>query len=155
MKQDRFLMVILGFIGLLVVVAVVLFFVRQEPQEYGDESTPEGVVRNYILALQKEDFKRAYGYLQEAAEKPTYTTFQQMMIGMDIAQSGVQLGAVNIVDDEATVELTIIHNSNSPFDRGWDENALALLTLQEGEWRVVNMPYPYWGWDWYTEPIKP
>ena len=35
MKQDRFLMIILGVIGLLVILAIVLFFVRQEPQEYG------------------------------------------------------------------------------------------------------------------------
>jgi len=153
MKQDRFLIVILGVIGLLVVVALVLFFARQEPQTYMAEDVPEGVVHNYILALQKEDFKRAYGYLQEAEWKPAYTVFQQMAIspGMDIAQSGVQIGVANRVGDEATVELTIIHNSSAPFDRGWDENTLALLTLQDGEWRIVNMPYPYWGWDWYVE----
>ena len=153
MKQDRFLMSILGFIGLLVIVALVLFFTRQEPQSYRSDETPEGVVWNYILAIQNEDFKRAYGYLQDADKKPGYAAFQQMLIGpgMDISQSGVQIGVARQTDDEATVELTIIHGGSGPFNQGWDENASAWLILQEGQWRIMSMPYPYWGWDWYVE----
>ena len=59
MKQDRFLIVILGFILFLVVIAVGLFFIRQEPQTYGPEDSPEGVVRNFVLALQADDYSRA------------------------------------------------------------------------------------------------
>ena len=55
MKNDRFLVGIISFIGLLMVLAVVLFFVRQEPQDYGPEDSPQGVVRNYVLALQGGD----------------------------------------------------------------------------------------------------
>jgi len=73
MKQDRFLLGILIFIGLLVIAALALFFIRQDSQVYVADDTPEGVTRNYALALQKQDFQRAYDYL---AEK---TTSQLMM----------------------------------------------------------------------------
>lgn len=157
MKQDRFLMVILGFIGLLVVTAVVLFFVRQEPQEYGAEDTPEGVLRNYILALQKGDYQRAYGYLQDADNKPDFATFQQSFLKyeLNVDPTGVQLGEVVISGENARVDVTIIHTSNDPFNRTWDETATAMLVLQSGEWRILSMSYPYWGWDWYVKLSSP
>ena len=31
----------------------------------------------------------------------------------------------------------------------------ALREGQNGAWRISNMPYPYWGWDWYQPtPVK-
>jgi hypothetical protein len=154
MKQDRYLIVILGVIGVLVVLAVVLFFVRQEPQNYGANDTPEGVVRNYCLALQKSDYQSAYEHLQNTEKKPDFITFQQTFLRneADITQSAIQLGAVDISGDNARVAMTIIHsNNNDPFNRTWNENGTAMLTLQNGEWRILSMPYPYWGWDWYIE----
>jgi len=153
MKQDRFLMIILGGIGLLVIFAVVLFFIRQEPQDYGSEQNPEGVVRNYLLAIQKGDYQRAYLYLHEGEDKPDFALYQQSYLQSegDIARAAVQLGEVEIVGNQARIDMIIIHTSNDPFSRTWDQAATALLTLQNGEWRIVNMPYPYWGWDWYIK----
>ena len=153
MKQDRFLMIILGVIGLMILFAVVLFFIRQEPQDYGSDDTPEGVVRNYVLALQKGDYQRAYVYLQDEEDKPDFIAFQRSHLQdeEEIARAAVQLGDVVISGDQARVDMTIIHTSNDPFDRTWDETATALLTLQNGEWRIVHLPYPYWGWDWYIK----
>lgn len=151
MKGDRFLAIILTVIGLLVVLAVVLFFVRQDPQEYGPDDVPEGVVRNYVLALQSGDYQRAYGYLQADQHKPDFTQFQQVLLQnrMEIPPA-VQLGNVDIIGSNAHVNLTVIHIQNEPFDRTWDETTTALLVLQDGEWRIASMPYPYWGWDWYS-----
>jgi len=153
MKQDRFLLVILGGIGLLIVAAIVIFFVRGEPQGYGPEDTPEGVLRNYVISLQNGDFQRAHGYLQVVENQPSLTTFQQSLLRneYDLTQAAIQLGDVKITGDDALVNITIIHSNNDPFNRTWTENTTGLLTLQEGEWRIVNMPYPYWGWDWYME----
>jgi len=153
MKQDRFLIVILGFIIFLVVIAVGLFFIRQEPQDYGPEDSPEGVARNFVLALQTGDYQRAYSYLQDASEKPDFATFQQALLRNEpqIISTGVQLGEVEILGDNARVDVTIIHSSPDPFDRTWDENATSLLSLQGDEWKITSMPYPYWGWDWYIK----
>ena len=157
MKQDRFLFIIVGVIILLAILAIVLFFVRQEPQEYGPGDTPEGVIRNYVLALQKKDYKTAYGYLQDYEDKPTVTQFKQSFFthNIDSTNTSVQIRTVDISGLDANVELILIHSSNDPFNRTWDENAAALLTRQNGEWRIVSMPYPFWGWDWYIEKTAP
>ncbi len=154
MKNDRFLVVILGFIGLFMVLAVVLYLVRQEPQDYGPDDSPQGVVRNYVLALQQGDYSRAYGYLQEGDTKPDFTLFQQATLQNEIGNSpvAVQLGEVRITGDHARVSLTLLHFRGDPFSRSWDENSAALLTLKDGNWRITSMPYPYWGWDWYASP---
>ena len=154
MKNDRFLIVILSGIGLFIVLAVGLFLVRQQPQGYGPEDSPDGVVRNYVLALQAGDYHRAYGYLQESENKPEFAVFQQAALRNETGNSsaGVQLGEVSMSGDHARVGITILHFNNDLFNRSWDENTAALLTLQDGVWRITSMPYPYWGWDWYTSP---
>jgi hypothetical protein len=153
MKQDRFLIVILGFIIFLVVIAVGLFFIRQEPQDYGPEDSPGGIVRNFVLALQSGDHQRAYSYIQDASKKPDFATFQQALLRNEpqMITTGVQLGEIKISGDNARVDVTIIHSSSDPFDRTWDETAAAVLIYQGGEWKIASMPYPYWGWDWYIE----
>lgn len=152
MKADRFLRAILIAIGLLIVLSLVLFFVRQSPQEYGPDDSPEGVVRNYTLALQEGDYQRAYGYLQDAQYKPDFTQFQQALLRnkTENLPAAVQLGDVEITGNNAHVNLTVIHAQNGPLNRTWDETTTALLVLQDGVWRIVSMPYPYWGWEWYS-----
>ena len=77
MKQDRFLIGILVGIGVLVVLALGLFFTRQDTQEYQTDDTPEGVVHNYVLALYRGDHEKAYGYLAEGENKPSYNEFRE------------------------------------------------------------------------------
>jgi hypothetical protein len=61
-STDKFLIGIVVGIVLLVVAAFVITLARPEPT-YQVEGTPESVAHNYLLALQKEDYQRAYGYL--------------------------------------------------------------------------------------------
>lgn len=61
-STDRFLIGIVVGIVALVIAAFVVTLTRPEPT-YQPEDTPEGVAHNYLLALHKEDYERAYGYL--------------------------------------------------------------------------------------------
>ena len=161
MKHDRFLLGILVFIALLVAAALTLFFTRNESQTYGAEDTPEGVVRNYALALQNRDFARAYGYLADKDNKPTLDAFRQAFLNrqLDISGTAIQIGSVEMIgSDQAMVEVTIVYAAIDPFSTGWSSNETALLIEQNGAWRISSMPYPYWGWDWYqptAAPVKP
>ena len=161
MKHDRFLLGILVFIALLVAAALTLFFTRQDMQTYGAEAAPEGVMRNYVLALQNRDFERAYGYLADKDNKPTLDTFRQAFLNrqLDISNAAIQIGSVEMIgSDQAMVEVTIVYASSDPFSTGWSSNETALLVEQDGAWRISSMPYPYWGWDWYqptAAPVKP
>jgi hypothetical protein len=153
MKQDRFLLAILAAIGLLVVVALALFFIRQSSLDYGPEDTPAGVVRNYVIAIEKEDYQRAYGYLNEN-DKPDFERFQRSFLSGELlhTSAAVRVAGERITNGEATVNLTIIHGGGGPFGDVWREQTTALLVLQEGTWKLSQLPYPYWSWNWYPQP---
>ncbi|MFH2103578.1 MAG: hypothetical protein ABIJ39_09535 [Chloroflexota bacterium] len=157
MKQDRFLIGILVFIGLLVITALVLFFVRQDIPQYGPEDTPEGIVRNYALAVYQRDFTRAYGYLAELDDKPTYDSFVQAFLSnqLDTSNNALQVGETQTLGgEEAWVTVTVLYGSSGPFSDRWSSSETARLVLQNGAWKITYLPYPYWGWDWY-QPLEP
>jgi len=158
MKQDRFLLGILIFIGLLVVVAVALFFVRNETPSYGPEDTPQGVLYNYAVALQLNDYERAFSYLAEKDNKPTYDTFRQafMTRQLDPSTSALQIGEVQMLENgEAWVTVTIQYAGNGVFNSGWSSSDRATLVKQNGAWKITYLPNPYWGWDWYQPTPTP
>jgi hypothetical protein len=158
MKHDRFLLGILIFIGLLVIVSVALFMVRREPQTYSAEDTPAGVIHNYVLALQNRDFPRAYGYLASKDNKPTLDAFRQAFLNrtLDTSNTALQIGNTDMyASDQALVDVTVLYASGDPFSSGSSSNSTASLEKQAGAWRITNMPYPYWGWDWYQPPAQP
>ncbi len=66
-STDKFLVGIVAGIVVLVVLAFIVTLTRPEPT-YQAEDTPEGVAHNYLLALQKEDYERAHGYLSLTLE---------------------------------------------------------------------------------------
>ncbi len=65
MKQDRFLLGILIGIGVLIIAALVVFFIRKDSQTYVPDDVPEGVVHNYVVAVLNKDYEKAYGYLAD------------------------------------------------------------------------------------------
>jgi hypothetical protein len=161
MKQDRFLMGILIFIGVLVAAALGLFFARNERPAYGPEDKPEGVLYNYAVALQLHDYERAYGYLAEKDNKPTYNTFYQAFLTrqLDTSNSALQIGNVQMLaSGEAWVNVTIQYAGSGLLNSGWSSTDKGTLVRQNGAWKITFLPNPYWGWDWYqptTTPVKP
>jgi len=155
MKQDRFLLGILMGICILVVAAFALFFIRQPMLQYGDETTPSGVVQNFVIALHKADYSRAYGYLASDAQKPTYEEFRRpfLMKEIDIRSTELQLGEVRVAGEEATVDLTYSQYYQSPYElnRG---SSTANLIRENGLWKILQMPFPYWYYDWYRARSK-
>ncbi|NTW11971.1 MAG: hypothetical protein HGA30_01525, partial [Anaerolineales bacterium] len=103
MKQDRFLTGILIGIGVLVVVALAVFFTRQDTQTYMAEDTPEGVVHNYVLAVLDKDYEKAYGYLADLEYKPTYEEFRRPFLNgyVNPNNTAVDIGESEIDGDEA------------------------------------------------------
>ena len=161
MKQDRFLMGILIFIIVLVVAALVLFFVRNDKPAYGAEDTPEGVLYNYAVALQLHNYERAYGYLAEKDLKPTYNSFHQAFLArqLDTSNSALQIGNVQMLENgEAWVNVTIQYAGSGLLNNGWSSNDKGTLTRQNDAWKITYLPNPYWSWDWYQPtpvPAKP
>jgi hypothetical protein len=160
MKQDRFLLGIVIFIGLLVAAALALFVVRNEKPAYGAEDTPQGVIYNYVVALQLHDYERAYGYLAAKDNRPTYTAFYQAFLTrqLDTSTSALQVGDVQALENgETWVNVTVQYAGSSLFDNGWSNTDKGVLVKQAGAWKITFLPNPYWGWDWYQvtpAPVK-
>lgn len=159
MARDRFLLIILLVIVALAALAVGLFFLRQGQQDYVSDDTPQGVVRNYVLALEKKDFQRAYGYLREGQGKPDFERFRQDFLArqLDISGTGVRIGETQPSGDDVLVALVVIRGGGGPFSDVYRESNSAVLTRDAaGAWKIYSMPYPYWGYDWYNpQLLKP
>jgi len=151
MTQDKFLMAILGVIAALVVVALGLFFVRQGQQTYLDQDTPSGVLHDYILALQKGDYKRAYNYLYDADNKPDLFAFKQTFADnqLGISTSVAQVGDEQVTGDQAVVNVILTQNQSDPFGQPYQNTQPAELARQNGAWKIKSAPYPSWGYNWY------
>jgi len=157
MKQDKFLTGILIGIGALIVLALALFFTRQDKRDYVSDSTPEGVVHNYVLAILNKDYEKAYGYLADLDNKPTELQFRQSFLnGMVTPENaGVEIDKVETIGNEAYVSLTIYYSYNDPFSSRYGSTDRANLVKQNGAWKLSYMPYNFWDWNWYQEPYKP
>ena len=152
MKEDRFLTGILIGIALLVVASLVAFGLQKDRNAYLPEDGPAAVLHNYIFALQENDYEKAYTYLAEDDYKPTYSNFLRDVITSN--QDSVQIGDVHIADDTASVSLTYTNMGGGIFFDQYDYTENATLVLQDGEWKVFQMSYAYWYWDWYQTPTK-
>lgn len=154
MKQDRFLIAILIGIAVLIVVSVALFFFRQGGQSYLPDDTPEAVVHNYVLALHRHDFERAYGYLTENEKRPNLDTFRRSFLSgqLNIDQAAIEVGKAELFDSQALVQVRVLYVSGAPFSSDAGVPGTAVLVRQDGQWRISEMPYPYYPPDWLWAP---
>jgi hypothetical protein len=157
MKQDKFLTGILIGIGVLILLALGLFFTRQDKREYVADIAPDGVVHNYVLAVLNKDYQKAYGYLADLENKPTYEEFRSSFFNgmVNPGDVGVEVGAVDINADEAVVTLAVYYSNTDPFSSRYASEDRALLVEQNGDWKLNSMPYNFWDYNWYQEPFKP
>ena len=157
MKQDRFLTGILVGIVVLVIVALTVFFIRKDTQSYVSENVPEGVVHNYVLAVLNDDYQKAYSYLADLENKPTYEQFRDSFIkgATNPNNSAVDIGKSQVNGDTAYVEVGLIYNPSDPFSTGARDVQRAILVKQKGAWKLSSMPsYYFWDYNWYQKLPK-
>lgn len=157
MKQDRFLTGILIGIALLIVAALVVFFTRQQQGTYVSDSTPDGVVHNYVLAILQKDYQKAYGYLADLDHKPTFSEFRQAFaVGrLNPSNGGIKIGSASVTGDDATVEVSMVYTPGDPFSSGYNNVGTAQLLRQNGAWKLSAMPaYNLWDYSWYQAVPK-
>ncbi len=157
MRQDRFLTGILIGIALLIVAALIVFFSRRDQGNYVAENTPDGVVHNYVLAVLRKDYQKAYGYLADLDNKPTYAQFRQAFaVGrLSPGSNGVKIGATTVTANDATVEVDMVNAPSDPFSSGDTNIGSAQLVKQNGAWKISSMPmYNLWDYSWYQPGPK-
>lgn len=150
------MLAILGGIAVIVILALVVFFTRSRQVDYVPGDSPEAVTQNYILALHRQDYERAYSYLAADEETaPTYEQFRQFFFNQSatIANTSVQITGVEVSGDQATVGLAVLHGGGGLLSDPYRETTAAVLQQSGGGWQIVQMPYPYASWDWFQEPV--
>ncbi|WP_298816081.1 hypothetical protein [Chloroflexus sp.] len=155
---DRWLLGIVGGSILLIIVAVVVVFTRANP-EYRSGSNPDDVVFNYILALERGDYERAYSFLSPAL--PGYPRSAQAMrqqlqrpfpseedVSYDIA-------SVTINGDQATVTAReiVIYRGSGLFGGGQSTSTYTFELQQTPDgWRLIGSSnWRVWQWCWTQE----
>lgn len=157
MKQDRVLSIIGVFLVVLVIASIALFFYKQSSSDYGPDDSPDGVVRNYIIALQRSDYTRAYSYLAEDEDKPTYEDFRDYIIywAYGLENVGVQILDTRVSRGEAIVDLSLLHGGGGLMRDIWRQGGSAILIDQDGQWRLIKMPTPFFQWEWFGNDNYP
>jgi len=125
--------------------AFAVILLRPEPT-YLDADTPEGVVHNYLLAFQREDYSRAYGYLSpNLSGYPRSAQQFEQQVEDSYQFQGINEGSLTIstaaVDGtQATVEIReTIFSDGGLFDSGQYLNTFKVdLTQVGGEWKITD-----------------
>jgi hypothetical protein len=112
------------------------------------------VVHNYVLAVLNKDYQKAYGYLADLKDKPTYEQFRDAFLKGTVNpnNSAVDIGKSEINGDTASVEVALIYNQSDPFSTAYRDVQRAILVKQSGGWKLSSMPYYYfWDGSWYPQ----
>ena len=159
-STDKFLIGIVVGIVLLVVVAFGIAFTRPEPT-YQPEDKPEGVVNNYLLALQQEEHDRAFSYLSpdlhgypktveafiEDIRDHSYSfrLSDEETVSLDVISADVRGATANV-----TVQETRFYQGGL-FDSGEYKDTFELKLKQDTssqEWKIIGGGYSYWAPCW-------
>jgi hypothetical protein len=156
MKPDRFLTAIIAGLALLAVAAVIFFTVQNKQVNYGAEDTAVRVLRNYIIAVQKKDYERAYSYLANLADKPTFEQFRRRLVENQPQLEGItlQIGEQNNTNGTTMIQVRFDRSGGNIFQMMSHEVNNAELEQQAGVWKLKNFMVPYWDWSFY-QPNQP
>ena len=158
MKSDKFLIGIVLGIVILVIVAISVVLSRGQAEEYVADDTPAGVVHNYFLAVQRRDYDKAYHYLSdEIKAKPDLNDFILTVENYgNRPESSLKIDESAISDNRAQVRvaITTYYGGGGLFDRGsyTSRDTVHLRATPAGEWKILQFPYPYWGYEWNNPP---
>ncbi|OJX38861.1 MAG: hypothetical protein BGO78_11610 [Chloroflexi bacterium 44-23] len=155
MKNDRFFNGILIGIAAIIVIAIAAFFIRQQSNKLMTDNSPAAAVNNYVVYLYQQDYEQAYKYLADLENKPLLAQFRQSFTSynQDIGSVSIKLNETSQDANSATVYLTIIRQAGGLFSEPYRDSQPAQLILQNGEWKISNMPYPFWDYSWYQKPF--
>ncbi len=153
--SDKYLIGIVVGIALLVIVAFVVVLARPEP-EYRDDDSPDAVVHNYLLALRKDDYQRAYEYLSPTLDgypENLDTFIEDAEADYNFRQDrdvALKVDPAVIIANSATVSVLETQSfDGGPMDSGQrDRNFDMKLREHEGAWKLV-IGESYWNSCWY------
>lgn len=154
---DKILVGIVAGVVLLIVVAFVVVLTRPDP-EYQSDETPQGVVHNYLLALQKGEYERALSYISSSIDRRPEDSVEFAEDAHDNwsfrtldRDTSIIIDSTQITGKRASVEVReTVYRDGGIFDNWQDESSFEMILLEgNGEWKLIHGDM-YWApcWDW-------
>jgi hypothetical protein len=154
---DKFLVAIVAGVVLLAGAVLALTLLRPRQPSFQPEDTPEGIAYNYLVALELEDYGRAYGYLSPTLSgyPDDAETFERNVEdyrwSFDYRDDDVSLAveSVNVSGDKAKIVVgrTRFYRGGL-FDSGQYSTTFAMtLRREEGGWKIIASDR-YWAGCW-------
>ena len=145
MSEETRRWVLLGS-GVAVVIVLAVVALLREPVQL-DPGTPEGVTQAYLQAISDAEYEEAFGYLD-----PVY---YEGCDATSLAKAAPDRGFGASLDEETQgsterplVPVTLrFGNGGGLFSSGYDTYELFELVSVNGEWRITNEAWPYFGWE--------
>ena len=149
MKSSNRLLIIFGSaIGVLVLVAIILVLAMPAHQPaLLPEDTPEGTVQRYFIALQNEDYAKAYSFITQPADtKMTYDIWRGQYnrpTGKNVWK--VTIGKAKIIGSDATVDVVIdVFRPQGPLSDPVNTNRITFSLRKAGAaWTIIS-PFDLW-----------
>lgn len=130
-------------VGGLVVLAVVAAAIAQvlRPTPVLDPESPEGIVQEFLVAVEEEDYARAHGLLSKALRAECD---QSDLAASNSAYSRVVVDDVTVLNDETLVTLRATAFQDDPFSPYSYETTLDFTLVTEGGIpRIRRLPFTY------------
>lgn len=126
-------------VGLLVVVAVVLTFVKSTEL---DPDTPEGVVQLYLQAVVEGRHSVARSYLSDRLQDQCDSSFPRY-----VSRNAYRLEWIDTVVDgsEARVDVLVEEDDFGVFGSYYDFHAGFTLQESADGWRITDQEWPWYG----------
>jgi hypothetical protein len=140
---------------LLVVVAFVVVLLQPDP-EYQPEDAAEDVVHNYLLALKKGEYERAYSYIYSYYRPEDVEEFVEDINNncrwnfIDLERDTTQIvEPAQVTGKRATVKVEqSVFYSGELFDSGQRRYDIKMsLLTEDGKWKIVDGD-EYWCHCW-------
>ena len=150
LRDDRFLLAILAGIGVLLVLALAAIVFVQRPVQELPAATPAGSVQRFLLALERQEYDRAYDYLgASTADTPSreeFTRYNADRLAHDRSSARLRIERESVSGDRATVIVAVTHfSTDGPLFGGgeWTETETFILRREGELWRITSLPYQY------------
>lgn len=145
-STDKFLIGMVVAIVLLIIAALAVTLTQPEPT-YLAEDTPEGVAHNYLMALNKEEYNRAYDYLSpvlagypaSAGKFAEHVQDYSWSFRLNV-DTTLSIESAKIIDSKGIV---IVRESSfrggDLFDSGQSTRVFDMeLEFADNEWKIVD-----------------